>query len=127
MAGVNVNNPFQLDDPNAILASQNAGITANLAGQGRGTPLSQYGAGLGLMQMNGTGGGTGFSTASNFDMGRLMDVLKPYGITNMQQAQALATQLYNSIPPGAMPGQSANRFGTTTVGIGNLGDLSHTA
>lgn len=42
-------NPFQLDDPNAILASQNAQITSDLAGQGRGTPLSQYGAGLGTL------------------------------------------------------------------------------
>lgn len=49
MAGVNVNNPFQLDDPNTILQGQNAQITSDLAGQGRGTPLSQYGAGLGAL------------------------------------------------------------------------------
>lgn len=42
-------NPFQLDDPNAILAAKNAQITSDLAGQGRGTPLSQYGAGLGAL------------------------------------------------------------------------------
>lgn len=78
---------------------------------------------LGLLQLAGTGGGTGFSTATDFNMGRLMDVLSQYGINNLQEAQALATQLYSSISAGQMPGQSANQFGTTTVGVGNMGDL----
>ena len=73
-----------------------AGLGPNATTQQKLLAASQLNQ-LGLMQSNGTGGGTGFSTASNFNMERLMQTLAPYGITNLQQANALANQLYGSI------------------------------
>ena len=58
-------NPFQLDDPNAILTEQNQQITSDLAGQGRGTPLSQYGAGLGQLFSRFIGGNPAVEKARN--------------------------------------------------------------
>lgn len=43
------------------------------------------------------------SSGAGVDATRLMQTLAPYGITSMAQAQALANQLLNSIPAGAMP------------------------
>lgn len=101
-----------------------AGLNPNATTQQKLLAASQLNQ-LGLLQADGTGGRSGFSTTSNFDMGRLMQTLAPYGITSLSQANALANQLFNSIPE--MPGQSANQFGTTTAGVGNLLDLAHPA
>jgi hypothetical protein len=80
-----------------------------------------------VASMANTGQGhSGLSTDNNFDTQRALQVLAPYGVTTVAQAQQLMNQILNSIPPGQMPGQSANRFGTTTVGVGNMGDTSKT-
>lgn len=63
---------------------------------------------LGLMQANGTGGSSGLSTDTNFDFGRLMQVLAPYGVTSIAQANQLANSLYNSIPAGQMPTENSH-------------------
>lgn len=84
-----------------------AGLDANATPEQKLQAASML-SNLGLMQANGTGGSSGLSTASDFNFGRLMDVLKPYGVTNLQQAQALANQLINSIPPGQMPTANAH-------------------
>ena len=90
-----------------------AGLGPNATVQQKLQAASQLDS-LGLMQMNGTGGSSGLSTASNFDMGRLMQVLAPYGVTSVAQASQLANSLFNSIPAGQMP---------TGPGRGNPGGL----
>jgi len=79
---------------------------------------------LGLMQLNGQGS-SGLSTANNFDMNRALQVLKPYGITTLAQAQALASSLLDSIPPGQMPGGNIGPGGRENTALMNsIGNLS---
>jgi hypothetical protein len=65
-------------------------------------------------------GNSGLSTDNNFNMQRALQVLAPYGVTTIAQAQQLANNLLNSIPPGQMPGQAVGRGGESTVGVGNM-------
>jgi hypothetical protein len=65
-------------------------------------------------------GNSGLSTDNNFDTQRALQMLAPYGVTTIAQAQQLANNLLNSIPPGQMPGQSVGRGGESTVGVGNM-------
>lgn len=96
--GITLGSTWYNNFGNTLSAGMNPGATPEQKLQAS-SMLQQ----LGLMQMNGNGGSDALSTTSNFNFGRLMDVLKPYGVTNLQQAQALANQLINSIPPGQIP------------------------
>jgi len=114
--GVQLNSTWYNNFGNNVAAglSPNASVEQKLQAA---TALQQ----LPLVLAHGQGGSTGFSTVNNLNTTRLLQTLAPYGITSLDQAEQMATQLENSIPAGAMPGQGASPGGDgTTIGVGNM-------